>query len=70
MTVGEVGVGGEDDFKVYTSAKEEELNMVFNFKHISVGESPELKYELIPFTSKDFKLALAESFLFIEGTDC
>ncbi|CAI4440757.1 ADE_G0016310.mRNA.1.CDS.1 [Saccharomyces cerevisiae] len=43
---------------------------MFNFKHTSVGESPECKYELIPFTLKDFKLALAESFLFIENTDC
>ena len=34
MTVGEVAVGGKGDFKVYTSAKEEELNMMFNFKHL------------------------------------
>ncbi|CAI4438999.1 CCN_G0016410.mRNA.1.CDS.1 [Saccharomyces cerevisiae] len=70
MTVGEVGVGNEEDFRDYTSAKEGELNMMFNFKHTSVGENPECKYELIPFTLKDFKLALAESFLFIENTDC
>ncbi|CAD6469098.1 Y55_G0049640.mRNA.1.CDS.1 [Saccharomyces cerevisiae] len=70
MTVGEVGVGNEEDFRDYTSTKEGELNMMFNFKHTSVGESPECKYELIPFTLKDFKLALAESFLFIENTDC
>ncbi|KAJ4168352.1 alpha-glucosidase maltase, partial [Fusarium falciforme] len=70
MTVGEVGIGNEDDFRVYTSAKKGELNMMFNFKHTSVGENPKCKYELIPFTLKDFKLALAESFLFIENTDC
>ncbi|CAI6538008.1 AIS_HP2_G0021520.mRNA.1.CDS.1 [Saccharomyces cerevisiae] len=34
MTVGEVAVGGKGDFKVYTSAKEEELNMMFNFKDL------------------------------------
>ena len=70
MTVGEVGVGNEDDFKDYTSSKEGELNMMFNFKHTAVGESPEFKCELIPFTLKNFKLALAESFLFIKNTDC
>lgn len=48
MTVDEVGVGNEEDFRDYTSAKEGELNMMFNFKHTSVGESPECKYELIP----------------------
>ncbi|CAI4444312.1 ALH_1c_G0016760.mRNA.1.CDS.1 [Saccharomyces cerevisiae] len=60
MTVGEVGIGNEDDFRVYTSAKEGELNMMFNFKHTSVGENQ----------NANFKLALAESFLFIENTDC
>ncbi|QID84722.1 oligo-1,6-glucosidase ima5 [Saccharomyces pastorianus] len=42
MTVGEVGIGNEKDFKDYTSSKEEEFNMMFNFKHTSVGESPSL----------------------------
>lgn len=69
MTVGEVGFGQESVFKEYTSAREGEINMLFNFKHTSVGTGP-FKYDLVPFSLKDWKLALAENFLFINGTDC
>ena len=69
MTVGEVGFGQESVFREYTSAREGEINMLFNFKHTSVGTGP-FKYDLVPFSLKDWKLALAESFLFINGTDC
>ncbi|SCV05091.1 LANO_0G18272g1_1 [Lachancea nothofagi CBS 11611] len=70
LTVGEIGFGTEKDFVEYTSAKEREIGMMFNFKHVSVGEDPNFKFKLVPFSLKDFKLAVAESFQFINGTDC
>ncbi|SCU96742.1 LAMI_0F07580g1_1 [Lachancea mirantina] len=69
LTVGEIGFGDERNFKEYTSAKEREIGMLFNFKHVSVGEG-EFKYNLHPYSLKDFKLAVAESFLFVNKTDC
>lgn len=69
MTVGEVGHAGNDARLSYTSAKSHELSEIFTFKHTDIGTSEKFRYNLAPFTLKDWKLAVADSFRWINGTD-
>ncbi|CAI5066857.1 ANM_HP_G0204460.mRNA.1.CDS.1 [Saccharomyces cerevisiae] len=67
MTVGEVGHGSDN--ALYTSAARYEVSEVFSFTHVEVGTSPFFRYNIVPFTLKQWKEAIASSFLFINGTD-
>lgn len=69
MTVGEIGSAGMDARLSYTSEKSQELSEIFTFKHTDVGTSQSFIYDLLPFTLKDWKLAVADSFRWINGTD-
>ncbi|CAI6543086.1 BFH_HP2_G0022440.mRNA.1.CDS.1 [Saccharomyces cerevisiae] len=67
MTVGEVAHGSDN--ALYTSAARYELSEVFSFTHVEVGTSPFFRYNIVPFTLKQWKEAIASNFLFINGTD-
>ncbi|CAI4924717.1 BEM_collapsed_G0024070.mRNA.1.CDS.1 [Saccharomyces cerevisiae] len=67
MTVGEVGHGSDN--ALYTSAARYEVSEVFSFTHVEVGTSPFFRYNIVPFTLKQWKEAIASNFLFINGTD-
>ncbi|CAI7052350.1 BEM_collapsed_G0005060.mRNA.1.CDS.1 [Saccharomyces cerevisiae] len=67
MTVGEVGHGSDN--ALYTSAARYEVSEVFSFTHVDVGTSPSFRYNIVPFTLKQWKEAIASNFLFINGTD-
>ncbi|SCU95647.1 LADA_0G16688g1_1 [Lachancea dasiensis] len=67
MTVGEVAHG--NDNALYTSAARGEMSEVFAFNHVDIGSSPHFRYDAVPFTLKEFKEAIAASFLFVNGTD-
>ncbi|CAI4283367.1 CQI_4a_G0004940.mRNA.1.CDS.1 [Saccharomyces cerevisiae] len=67
MTVGEVGHGSDNS--LYTSAARYEVSEVFSFTHVEVGTSPFFRYNIVPFTLKQWKEAIASNFLFINGTD-
>jgi len=69
MTVGEVGHAGNDARVAYTSSASHELSEIFTFKHTDAGTSEKFRYDLVPFTLKDWKLAVADSFRWIDGTD-
>ncbi|SCU90899.1 LAFA_0F00782g1_1 [Lachancea sp. 'fantastica'] len=70
LNVGEVQHASDEVKKLYTGASRHELSELFNFSHTDVGTSPLFRYELVPFKLKDWKLALAELFRFVNGTDC
>lgn len=70
MTVGEMQYATDEVKKQYTSASRRELSELFNFSHTDVGTSPIFRYNLVPAELKDWKIALAELFRFINGTDC
>lgn len=67
MTVGEVAHG--NDNALYTSAARREMSEVFSFAHVDIGTSPHFRYNAVPFKLKEFKQAIAESFMFVNGTD-
>ncbi|CAI6492694.1 CFF_HP2_G0020240.mRNA.1.CDS.1 [Saccharomyces cerevisiae] len=70
MTVGEMQHASDETKRLYTSASRHELSELFNFSHTDVGTSPLFRYNLVPFELKDWKIALAELFRYINGTDC
>ena len=67
MTVGEVAHGSDN--ALYTSAARYEVSEVFSFTHVDLGTSPFFRYNIVPFTLKQWKEAIASNFLFINGTD-
>lgn len=67
MTVGEVAHG--NDNPLYTSAARREMSEVFSFAHVDMGASPFFRYNTEPFTLKKWKQAIADNFLFVNGTD-
>ncbi|QPG76647.1 oligo-1,6-glucosidase ima3 [Brettanomyces nanus] len=69
MTVGEVGSAGDDARLKYTSERSQELSEIFTFRHTDIGTSEKFRYSLVPFTLKEWKLAVADSFLWMNGTD-
>lgn len=69
LTVGEVGKGDEKTRLRYTSSSRHEISELFNFAHTDVGVSKHFRYFLEPFTLKDWKQTIADSFRFINGTD-
>ncbi|KOH00745.1 glycoside hydrolase family 13 protein DI49_0078 [Saccharomyces eubayanus] len=70
MTVGEMQYASDETKKLYTSASRHEIGELFNFSHTDVGTSPLFRYNLVPADLKDWKIALAELFRYINGTDC
>ncbi len=72
MTVGELG-NAPDNARVlqYVSAKEKQLNMVFQFDAVSLGLGSDFKYQTKPFafTLPEFKSAIGRMQGLIEGTD-
>ncbi|SJM88869.1 probable Oligo-1,6-glucosidase IMA1 [Zygosaccharomyces bailii] len=70
ITVGEMQHASDVTKKKYTSASRHELSELFNFSHTDVGTSPSFRYNLVPFDLKDFKIAIAELFRYINNTDC
>lgn len=70
FTVGEMQYASDEIKKMYTSASRHEVNELFNFSHTDVGTAPDFHYNLVPFVFKEWKLALAELFRYINGTDC
>ncbi|EGA84189.1 YGR287C-like protein, partial [Saccharomyces cerevisiae VL3] len=67
---GEMQHASDETKRLYTSASRHELSELFNFSHTDVGTSPLFRYNLVPFELKDWKIALAELFRYINGTDC
>ncbi|KAJ4130352.1 alpha-glucosidase maltase [Fusarium falciforme] len=70
MTVGEMRHATDETKRLYTSASRHELSELFNFSHTDVGTSPKFRQNLIPYELKDWKVALAELFRYVNGTDC
>ncbi|KAF4004083.1 Alpha amylase, catalytic domain family protein [Saccharomyces cerevisiae] len=70
MTVGEMQHATDETKRLYTSASRHELSELFNFSHTDVGTSPKFRQNLIPYELKDWKVALAELFRYVNGTDC
>lgn len=72
MTVGELP-STPDQAKVlqYVSAREKQLNMVFQFDVVDIGQGRDQKYDTDPlaWTLPDFKKALLQSQRLISGTD-
>lgn len=67
MTVGEVAHGSDN--ALYTSASRHEISELFSFPHVDIGSSKFFRYNIVPFTLKDWKIAIASNFQFINGTD-
>lgn len=69
FTVGEMVRATDEVKRMYTSNSRNELSELFNFSHVTIGTSNEFRYRLLPYNLKDWKLAIAESFRFINKTD-
>ncbi|KAH8819842.1 maltase [Xylogone sp. PMI_703] len=70
MTVGELPNTPEvDRVLAYVSAKEERLNMVFNFDAVYVGQGSDARFNTYSFTLADFKKALSKWQKSIIGND-
>ncbi|CAI4394700.1 ALI_collapsed_G0028960.mRNA.1.CDS.1 [Saccharomyces cerevisiae] len=46
-----------------------EISELFSFAHVDIGTAPFFRYNIVPFTLKQWKEAIASNFLFINGTD-
>ncbi|EXJ74557.1 glucan 1,6-alpha-glucosidase [Cladophialophora psammophila CBS 110553] len=70
MTVGELPyTPNEADVMAYISARNKQLNMVFNFDVVDLGQTPGARFIPRPFTTKDFKRELFKWQSVIENTD-
>lgn len=70
MTVGELpNTPNYDDVLSYISARARNLNMVFNFGVVALGQTPGARFATTPFTTADFKRELAKWQTAIDGTD-
>lgn len=69
MTVGEMAYSTDEDKKLFTSAARNELSQIFQFSHIDYGLDSSFRYNLAPTELKYWKLAIQESFSFINGND-
>ncbi|SCU99279.1 LANO_0F01354g1_1 [Lachancea nothofagi CBS 11611] len=69
FTVGEVGDCTIEGRLLYTSENEREMSQLFHFAHINVGATELFRYNVTPFTLKEWKEAIAESFQFANRTD-
>ncbi|AQZ10070.1 hypothetical protein BZL39_A10070 [Zygosaccharomyces parabailii] len=69
FTVGEMVRATDKVKRMYTSDSRNELCGLFNFSHVTIGTSNEFRYRLLPYDLKDWKLAITESFRFINKTD-
>ncbi|WP_158738253.1 alpha-glucosidase [Alteribacillus sp. YIM 98480] len=55
MTVGEMPGVNVDEAKRYTAEEREELNMVFHFEHMGLGDGPGGKWDNLPWKLTDMK---------------
>ncbi|KIW22647.1 uncharacterized protein PV07_10924 [Cladophialophora immunda] len=70
MTVGELPyTPREADVMAYISARNKQLNMVFNFDVVDLGQTPGARFIPRPFTTRDFKRELFKWQSVIENTD-
>ncbi|MCJ1254882.1 alpha-glucosidase mal12 [Lignoscripta atroalba] len=70
MTVGELPhTPNAADVIRYVSAKERELNMVFQFNIVDLGQGSDYKYEYEPFTLSDLRSTIDEMQQLISGND-
>lgn len=70
MEVGEMQHAPDEIKRLYTSASRHEIGELFVFSHTDVGTCPVFRYNMVPWTLKEWKLALGELFRYINGTDC
>ncbi|CAR25437.1 glycoside hydrolase family 13 protein [Lachancea thermotolerans CBS 6340] len=68
LTVGEMGVADPKVRLDYTLEESKELSELFSFAHTEVGTTGFYRYNISPFTLKEWKLAIADSFNFINNT--
>lgn len=59
ITVGEMPGVTPDEAKMYTGSNREELNMVFQFEHMGVGDGPEGKWSNLPWKLTELKRILS-----------
>jgi len=59
MTVGETPGVSTDEAKLYTGSNRKELNMVFQFEHMTVGNGPDGKWNREPWKLTDLKRILS-----------
>lgn len=57
------------DVMKYISAKERQLNMVFNFDTVNLGQTTGARFKIKPFASADFKRELTRWQSTMDGTD-
>jgi glycosidase len=70
MTVGELPYTPKvDDVLKYISAKERQLNMIFNFETLNLGQTVGARFKVIPFSPIDFKTEITRWQSITEGTD-
>ena len=70
FTVGELpNTPTESDVMSYVSASERQLNMVFNFEVVSLGQTPGNRLVPIPFTTSDVVCQLSRWQTFVNGTN-
>ncbi|SCU97085.1 LADA_0H04346g1_1 [Lachancea dasiensis] len=69
FTVGEVGHCEDESLLLYTSAEQQEMDQLFTFAHTDIGAASGSRYQIEPFSLKEWKLAVADSFLFANRTD-
>ncbi|KAK9237692.1 glycoside hydrolase superfamily [Lipomyces kononenkoae] len=70
MTVGECAFTFDSNIVMeYISAAKKQLDMVFHFDVVDLGQTPGSRYEHRPYTIKDFKYELLKWQSLIEGTD-
>ena|ERR1700722_6593504 len=70
FTVGELpNTPLESDVMAYVSARQRQLNMVFNFDVVSLGQTLGNRLVPVPFTTADVKRQLSRWQTFVNGTD-
>lgn len=70
MTVGELPyTPNQADVMAYISARNKQLNMVFNFDVVDLGQTPGARFITRPFTNRDFKRELFKWQSVIQSTD-
>lgn len=70
FTVGELpNTPNESDVMRFISAREKQVDMVFNFDTVYLGQTPGDRFNLQHFTTRDFKRELTKWQMAIQGTD-
>ena len=69
VIVGEMAYSTDEDKRLLTSTGRNDMSHQFHFHHIHYGLDPSFRYNLAPTELKYWKLAIQESFKFINGND-